>query len=239
MEDLLTALREAARTLKPAPTSVWVEGPVLSRVDRSDDPLICCVLSNPAVLAELTDRLSERMIPIERDADVTIEVRGMTRSDLLARSKAETASLRDAILLAGIPPESFRPDAVRSRARVIRSHEDHDVRARRLALAIALKLKRDPDLLHAAREQLRTRRRAASPSEQRELLEWTRILATMPPSRLQRFLAEPSERATRLRQTLPLLDILSPAERTAVLASTSDTEVRDIIARRRGRSRVK
>ena len=240
MEDLLTALREAARTLKPAPTSVWVEGPVLSRIDRSDDPLICCVLSDPAVLPELTDRLSERMIPIERDADVTIEVRGMTRSDLLARSKAETASLRDAILLAGIPPESVvRPDAVRSRARVIRSHEDHDVRARRLALAIALKLKRDPDLLDTAREQLRTRRRAASPSEQRELLEWTRILATMPPSRLQRFLAEPSERATRLRQTLPLLDILSPAERATVLASTSDTEVRDIIARRRGRSRAK
>jgi hypothetical protein len=30
VEDLLTSLREVARTLEPAPTSVWIEGPVLA-----------------------------------------------------------------------------------------------------------------------------------------------------------------------------------------------------------------
>jgi hypothetical protein len=62
---------------------------------------------------------------------------------------------------------------------------------------------------------------------------------TMSPSRLQRFLTEPSERATRLRQTLPLLDVLSPAERDAVLASTSDDEVRAIVSGKAGRRRAK
>jgi hypothetical protein len=238
VDDLLTALREVARTLEPAPTSVWIEGPVLAGEDRPGDPVICRVLADPAALPGLVDELSERVVPIERAADVTIEVRGTTRSELLARSNGEAFSLRNVILLAGIPPEALRPDMARSRSHVIRSHAEHDARARRLALAIALKLKRDPDLLYTAREQIQKRSRAASPRERRELLEWTRILQTMPPGRLQRFLTEPGERATRLRQTLPVIGILTPAERDAVLASTSDAEVRRLISGRRARSRA-
>jgi DNA-binding transcriptional ArsR family regulator len=238
VEDLLTSLREAARTLEPAPTSVWIEGPVLAHEDRPGDALVCCVLADPAALPGLVDELSERVVSIERAADVTIEVRGTTRSELLARSDEDAASLRDAILLAGVPPDGLRPDVGRARARVIRLHDEHDVRARRLALAIAIKLKRDPELVRVAREQLEKRSRAASPRERRELREWTRILTTMSPGRLQRFLTEPGERATRLRQTLPLLGVLSPAERRAVLASTSDAEVREVIAGKRRRSQA-
>lgn len=239
LEDLLAALRDVVRTLQPAPTAVWIEGPVLSHEDRPGDPLVCFVLADPASLPALTDELSAKVIPVERAADVTIELRGTTRSELLARTEEEAARLRDAILLAGIPPAAVRPDTARSQARILRSHEEHDVRARRLALAIATKLRRDPGLIRAAREQLRRRERIASAREQRELREWKRILMTMSPSRLQQFLTEPSERATRLRQTLPLLDVLSPAERDAVLASTSDDEVRAIVSGKARRSRAK
>jgi hypothetical protein len=51
----------------------------------------------------------------------------------------------------------------------------------------------------------------------------------MSPSRLRRFLVEPGERATRLRQTLPALDLLTPAERNAVLGSASDVEARAVV----------
>lgn len=239
LEDLLAALRDVARTLQPAPTAVWIEGPVLSHEDRPGDPLVCFVLADPASLPALTDELSEKVIPVERAADVTIEIRGTTRSELLARTEEEASRLREAILLAGVPPAALRPDTARSQARTLRSHEEHDVRARRLALAIATKLRRDPGLIRAAREQLRRRERIASARERRELQEWKRILMTMSPSRLQHFLTEPSERATRLRQTLPLLDVLSPAERDAVLASTSDDEVRAIVSGKARRSRAK
>jgi hypothetical protein len=47
----------------------------------------------------------------------------------------------------------------------------------------------------------------------------------MPPARLRRFLLENSERAIRLRQTLPTLNLLSPAEREAVIRSQTDAEV--------------
>ena len=235
VEKMFLTLREIAQTLQPAPSAVWIEGPVLSDGDRAEDPLVCYVLADPAMLPVLVDQLSEKMIPVERAADVTIEVHGITRSELLARTEDGAARLPDAVLLAGIPPAAVRPDTMRARPNLLRSHEEHDVRARRLALAVATKLKRDPGLIHAARERVRNRERTASVREQRELKEWVRVLTTMSPSRLQRFLVDPGERATRLRQTLPLLDVLSPSERDAVLASSTDEEVRAIVSGRTGR----
>lgn len=238
VEDLISALRNVARELKPSPTAVWIEGAVLTATDRPGDPLVCYVLADPALLPVLTDSLSEQVAALERHADVTIEIRGTTRSEVLSRSETAVAQLQDAILLAGIPPRALRPDATLKQRRNIRSHEDHDARARRLAVAIAEKLKRDPGLVRAARRHLIQREQTASPHEQRELREWARILATMSPSRLQRFLKDSSERATRLRQTLPLLDVLSPAERDAVLSSSTDAEVRAAVTRTSRRSRL-
>jgi hypothetical protein len=80
-----------------------------------------------------------------------------------------------------------------------------------------------------ALRHVRRREKNASPQEGRELREWERILVTMTPSRLRQLLVERTERATRLRQTLPALDLLTPAERDAVLASTSDAEVRAVV----------
>ena len=236
IEDLIAALRKIAQSLQPIPTAVWIEGPVLTGTDRLGDPLVCYVLADPAALPALTDQLSEQVAQIERDADVTIEIRGTTRSELLSRPETTAAQLRDAILLAGIPPGALRPDTPRTITPKLRSHEEHDVRARRLAVAIAAKLKRDPELIRTAREHLDKRERTASTREQRALQEWARILSTMSPNRLQRFLIEPSERATRLRQSLPLLDVLSSTERDAVLASTTDAEVRAVVSGKHKRS---
>ena len=62
----------------------------------------------------------------------------------------------------------------------------------------------------------------ASERERRELTEWARVLDTMSPARLQRFLTEDSERATRLRQTVPARNLLTLSERAAVLRSETD-----------------
>ena len=80
-------------------------------------------------------------------------------------------------------------------------------------------------MIAIAEERVRRRVREASPRERRELAEWIRILSTMSPARLRRFLLENSERAIRLRQTLPTLNFLSPVERDAVMRSQTDAEV--------------
>jgi hypothetical protein len=68
----------------------------------------------------------------------------------------------------------------------------------------------------------------ASPQERHELDEWAHSLRTASPGRLRRLLVDPGERATRLRQTLPFLGILSPEERRTVMDEAShSTDARD------------
>src|SRR5262245_5376560 len=87
------------------------------------------------------------------------------------------------------------------------------MRARRLAAAIAERLEMDPTLVPRARRFIADRLTRAAPGEQRPLREWDRILQTMSTARLRRFLVDPGERATRLRQTLPFVDALTANQR--------------------------
>jgi hypothetical protein len=105
------------------------------------------------------------------------------------------------------------------------SHDEHDARSRRLAVAIAAKIRREPGLIATAEKRVKRRAREASPRERRDLMEWIRSPSTMSPEHLQRFLLEDSERAIRLRQTLPALNFFSPFERDAVMRSQTDAEV--------------
>jgi hypothetical protein len=99
-------------------------------------------------------------------------------------------------------------------------------------LPIAAKIKRDPGLIPIAAEHVQRRVQKASHRERRELTEWIRILSTMSAARLQRFLLENSERAVRLRQTLPALNLLSPAEKEAIVRSETDRDAIAVVTRR-------
>ena len=226
VDALVAALRRELELTKPTPIAAWLEGEILSGKDRMGDMISCTIVADPKSVSPLVGQLSERFEKIERKFEVHIEIRGITRSELATRSKADTQALENAILLAGVPPVALLPQDAASRSRRFASHGDHDIAARRIAVAVAAKLKRDPGLASLARRHIARRERNASEREKHELREWSRLLTTMSPSRFQRFLLEPSERATRLRQTLPALELLTPAERRAVLASTTDAEAR-------------
>jgi sugar-specific transcriptional regulator TrmB len=226
VDALVAELRRAVESMERSPTAAWLEGEIVAGRDRMGDAITCMLLDDPASLSRQIDHLSQHLERIERKFGVHVEVRGITRSELAMRSPAQRKALENVILLCGVPPAGLLPQRARLRSGHSGSHGDLDARARRLGIAVAEKLKRDPGLTSLARQHLARRERKASPQERRELLEWARILATMSPSRLRRFLVEPSERATRLRQTLPALDLLTPGERDAALASTSDAEAR-------------
>jgi len=83
--------------------------------------------------------------------------------------------------------------------------------------------------MQIARKHVQKRMREASKQEQLELKEWLRLLS-LPPAMLQRFLVDPGPRATRLRQSLPALGLLTPREREAVLRARTETEVKKIVA---------
>lgn len=222
--DALTiALRELVSAMPLAPISAWIDpGDNL----ESTDTLTLYIVARPGELDALTDYLNERLADAEHKYDVHIAVRGFMPSELETLHRAPLTTSNRVVLLGGVPPAALL-ERSRSTPKMstIASHDEHDARSRRLAVAIAAKIRRDPGLIATARKRVKRRAREASPRERRELMEWTRILSSMSPARLQRFLLEDSERAIRLRQTLPALNFLSPFERDAVMRSHTDAEV--------------
>lgn len=230
-EALTVALREFLLDLPHRPMSAWVDATADDA--QSGGTLWLYVVARPEELGNITDYLNTHLTDVERKYDVQIAVQGLTRSELETFHTTSRATLSTVVLVAGVPPvallERSRSAASES---TLASHDEHDARSRRLALAIAAKIKRDPGLIAIAQDRVTRRAHKASHGERRELMEWMRILSTMSPARLQRFLLEDSERAVQLRQTLPALNLLSPAEREAVVRSQTDADVMAAIRQR-------
>ncbi len=230
-EELINALRELFVEPPSRPMSAWADE--TAQGARSVDALRVYFVARPEELTKLTDFLNLRLPDVERAYDVHIVVSGLTRSDLETLYRAQPDGPSAVLLLDGVPPGALL-EASRSKGNKppLKSHHEHDARSRRLALAIATKIKRDPGLIALAEDRIKRRADRASAGERRELTEWMRILSTMSPARLRKFLLEDSERATRLRQSLPALNLLSPAERQAVIRSQTDTDVIAAVMRR-------
>lgn len=225
----VAALRAALKDVTPPPLAVWLEG-MDAEASSTSDTVPLFILGPPKSLTETVDQVTERVVPIERSYGVHFDIQSLTRSELDARANA-LGRLQEAELLYGVPPTGLLAKTISSKNQP-RLHDEQDARARRLAVAIAAKLKSDPGLITVARRQLAKRSKEASAREQRELNEWSRLLSTMSPARLRQFLVEDSERANRLRQSLPGLGLLTPSEREAVLRSSSDEEARAAVARK-------
>ena len=223
-DALTSALRELASAMPRAPISAWMD-PGGENLENTDT-LRLYVIARPEDLDALADYLNERRQNLERKYDVHIAVHGFMSSELETLQRTPLTTPNRVVLLGGVPPLALL-ERSQSRAKTftIVSHDEQDERSRRLAVAVAAMIRRDPGLIAIAKERVKRRAHEASPRERRELMEWIRILSTMSPARLQRFLLEDSERAIRLRQTLPALNFLSPVERDAVMRSQTDAEV--------------
>lgn len=146
---------------------------------------------------------------------------GTTQADLASRREDDQGwenCLRSARSFVGLPPAAFLPQEQQARPQV-RSHADLDARAHALAREIARRLKHDPELVGRALDFVENRLADASSGERQELEEWRQLLQTASPMRIRRFLVDPGERATRLRQTLPFVGMLTPAERNSLHAA--------------------
>jgi hypothetical protein len=148
-------------------------------------------------------------------------------SDLPAAPRSELEQLKQSIPLLSPPPSAFidtgRASGRRKPAARL-SHGDLDARALRIADEIAEAMKRDPRIAKRALDFIEKRLVDASPGERHELREWEHVLRTTSPQRLRSFLRDPGERATRLRQTLPFLAVLSDKERERLFRPIADED---------------
>lgn len=215
--------------------SAWLDGTALTdrvtqEVQGNTDFMTCYLVAETKTLPTVLEDLRSRLPKIEQRFEVSIDTVGMTRSEIGFR--LTPAAFRDPVLLAGVPPLALLDDAEMKSARELRNqvaHDYHDDSARRLAHAVALRLQQDPSRKRVARAHVQKRMRLASKQEQLELKEWLRLLS-LPPAMVQRFLVDPSPRATRLRQSLPALGLLTPREREAVVHARTEDEIKAIVA---------
>ena len=214
-ESLVARMQEVAKQLPGPPKAVWIEGPVVTGDDTIADAIGLGVL---AMAKELPEVMAALEGPIDRwsdDLDVTVEPRGLTMADLEALSGPEMDRLQMVVPLLGPPPL-----VLAGRWKVVtvkrRTHADLDAEALRRSGDVVERLKADPGLVARALVALRARISVASGGEKKELREWERILTSMSLPRLRRFLVDPGERATRLRQTLPFDWVMTPNQQLDV-----------------------
>jgi hypothetical protein len=213
-------VRRAASVIAPPPRAVWMVHPAPS---RGLEVLQIGVLSSPAEVDGAAQVLRSELREMERREDLVVEVRGYTAADVTVLSDAERKALSDAVPVLGLGPESFLAGGSGTGA-AVRDHADLDARALAIARAVGERIVRDPTMIERAQRYVREYLTSAPSGERKEMEEWAAILETMPPARMQKFLVNKGERATRLRQSLPFLGALTPAERTTLLHAAFDDE---------------
>jgi DNA-binding transcriptional ArsR family regulator len=225
---VLEGIRNALNQLSPAPAAAWIEGPVATDSDRYSDPLTVGVLADSPDSQGWNAHLRNAFNQLQRLHDVAIEAHVWWRADILAVSDSARAVLLTITPLIGPPPLDIlglsRDAAAPGTATREFSHDMHDATARQFAAAIANRIRTQPGIVDDAIKYLDRRLPAVSSNERLELQEWHDILTTYSHSRLRSFLVSDSERATRLRQSLPFVNVLSSADRESIRAATDKTE---------------
>ncbi|MGM0668779.1 MAG: hypothetical protein ACQET1_03620 [Gemmatimonadota bacterium] len=170
-------------------------------------PLHLGVQSDSRSLTYLNEEIRKRIVGVENDFDVTIEVHTF--------SKADTPNIpweRTEILTGHMPETSPDPN---QRAR---GHDARERRAARLSETIARLLDQDPSIIKRAQKHLERLLTEDHGPATHDLREWEDILKQYSPRRIREFLVSETPRAERLRQSSPFFAVLTAEERDELLA---------------------
>ncbi len=195
---LIAALKDAVSI--PEVTASWIDGlPV-----GSSDPVHVSAVADARAVSWIQDELRARLIGLEREFDMIIEVAVCTRAD------APTPPA-DAIMLWGIVPGSQktgRPPA--------KTHSAATRRQLLMSREIAGIVRRDPTLMERARRHVIGLIGEEQGMARSDLLEWRQLLEGYSPERIADLLESESSRGERLRQSSPFFAVLTSAERDAI-----------------------
>jgi hypothetical protein len=213
-ERLVDQLRSLAKENASQATAVWLSGGSLPNGSGIEVNL----LAPSGEVDALTDDLREAVADLAHGEDVPIEVRGWTLPDLEAIEPAALSAGDQAIVLQGILPEKLRP---RRRSTAPRSHAAADAILLERAKRVAAVLERRPELIRQAKGEVRKRLATAPASVAKTLREWQQVLDAMSIPQIQSWLVGRTERATRLRQSMPLVFFQAADEQVSARRGTS------------------
>jgi len=218
-------LREIVHAEHARVLAAWIEGPVATGDDRFTDPILVGILSEAPLPTAAQEGIRQQSNGLQSQQHVIIALHFYQRADLLRFTAERRSALERAILIHGPAPldllgvpakpgKTPRGGAPRAETAVALPPP----RPREIARAVAAKLIRDPEIVARAREFLDRRLALAGDAERLTLLEWKGLLDSLTAGQLAALLREDSERADRLRQSLPFVGVLTDAERAALFS---------------------
>jgi hypothetical protein len=201
-DRIVTTVRDAAGEAIPDVRAVWVAA------GTSIGTAQVGVLASAREVDRATYALEQQLRTVEQDLGVHFVVHAYTDAEREVALEPDTPIN----LVWGWLPFAWQQGG----GGPLRSHGDLDERARRLAAHIAKRIAADPAIVDRAVEWIDQRDRLEADPSKRALDEWRSVLTTLSSRQVEAFLVEQSERADRLRQSLPFVDVLTPEDRAAV-----------------------
>ena len=219
---LVESLREMIAHVQPPPRSAWVQGPVAQGTDEPGAPVSVGILTSARGAASSREQLLSMLPEFVDDPDVQVVFKVWTLADMDASTDLEEEMDGAILLVAPHPLQLLDVRQVTGDVAIGHSHAHMDRRGLAFASAIADRITEDPELIPRAVTYLRRRMEQASAQELHELNEWLDVLEHKSVTVVRSLLLEPGERANRLRQSLPFLEVLTETERKDILQQVRD-----------------
>ena len=211
-EALLNSIKKEFEKPVPYPRSAWIQ----ELPNEYGDPLVIGVLHETRHLANYIHRLRTQLNRIERNFDITIELKGYTKADVPNLNGDKVT------LLFGIMPFPDKHD-LKMRTKPS-THKEKDQHMLEISYKLAEAIENDTSFVRRAKEHVQRMLKKNHGSATKDIKEWRDILESYSIRRLSRFLTSTSERANRLRQSSPFFAILSTDERNQLLNQLGEDE---------------
>ncbi len=201
-DSLLSSLKSALVDLPEIRTAWLGDLPV-----GAGEPIEISVVAETRAFGWIGDKLRSRLVGLEKELDLIIEVEVFTRADPQAPGP-------HAVVLLSIGADQ-KPKVRRSP----QSHAKLEERSLLMAQKLADLIRSDPSLVIRARHHLNRLLQDDQGIAAGDIAEWRQLLDTYSPRRLRQLLVSRSSRANRLRQSSPFFAILTAEERDHLIAS--------------------
>jgi predicted transcriptional regulator len=200
-EQLVSTIKKEIKDLIPHPHAAWIQ----PFPREAGEPLTLGLLHETRHLTNCVRQLRTKLNQVEKDFNLTIELEGYTKADIL------DLDLHELTPLYGITPSLYHP--FRQQLKGPLTHRERDRRLLELSHELVKAIQQDTSLLRRAKHHIDRLLQDDQGTANRDLVEWRDILDMYSVQRLSQFLTSSSERANRLRQSNPFFAILNADER--------------------------
>jgi len=198
-EGMLEQLQRAIAV--PEVRDAWID----SVSGGSGRTLQLNVIAETKAISWIGPELRTRLIEIEKQFDLIIEVAVSTRADNQEVPRGATV-----LWSSGDVGGADRiPGA--------QTHSESEERSLRMSRALAELIRTDPSLVQRALQYTNRLLREGQGTANSDIGEWRQLLEAYSPERLRELLVSKSSRADRLRRSSPFFAILTPDERDRMM----------------------